>query len=62
MLLDSFDVDKGPSLYFLHLMLPHQPWERWPDGGRYDGFDSYVLTLAEGTEACRSRGTSGSRP
>lgn len=47
-LLESFDVDKGPSLYYLHLMLPHQPWERWPDGGRYDGFDSYVLTLAEG--------------
>ncbi len=37
-----------PSLYYLHLMLPHQPWGRWPDGGRYDRLDSYVLDLAEG--------------
>ena len=22
-------------LRFLHLVLPHQPWERWPDGERY---------------------------
>jgi hypothetical protein len=33
---DSF-TDRGshPGLYFLHLLLPHQPWNFYPDGSRY---------------------------
>ena len=46
-LLDSFDADKGPSLYYLHLMLPHQPWGRRPDGERYDVVDPIFMTLPE---------------
>ncbi len=32
----SFDARKGPALYFLHLMLPHQPWQHRADGEQYD--------------------------
>lgn len=29
----------GPaSLHYLHLMLPHQPWIRYPDGGSFTGW------------------------
>jgi hypothetical protein len=38
-LIESFDADKGATLYFLHLMLPHQPFVREPDGQVYDTFD-----------------------
>ena len=34
-LVGSIDAAKDPALWFLHLALPHQPWERWPDGQRY---------------------------
>ena len=34
-MVDSIDRDDGPTLWSLHLALPHQPWERWPDGTRY---------------------------
>jgi hypothetical protein len=46
-MLDAFDADKGPALYYLHLMLPHQPWSRWPDGELYDMGDFVGITLAE---------------
>ncbi len=34
-LVASLDRATAPALWFLHLVLPHQPWERWPDGTRY---------------------------
>ena len=33
--IESFDATDPPSLYYLHLMLPHQPWARQPDGELY---------------------------
>lgn len=41
----SFDADKGPALYYLHLMLPHQPWLRWPDGEAYEVDDPFGVDL-----------------
>ena len=38
-LVESFDADKGATLYFLHLMLPHQPFVREPDGQVYGTSD-----------------------
>jgi hypothetical protein len=29
-------ADRQPTLYFLHLLLPHAPWKRLPDGRTYD--------------------------
>jgi hypothetical protein len=29
-------ADQQPTLYFLHLLLPHAPWKRLPDGRTYD--------------------------
>jgi hypothetical protein len=29
-------ADPQPTLYFLHLLLPHAPWKRLPDGRTYD--------------------------
>ena len=31
----AIDSDPRPTLYFLHLLLPHRPWELLPDGRRY---------------------------
>jgi hypothetical protein len=33
--LDGIRADAQPSLHFLHLMLPHQPWRFLPDGEVY---------------------------
>jgi len=34
-LIAALDPDVDNALYFLHLMLPHTPWEYLPDGKRY---------------------------
>ncbi len=44
-LIESFDAGKGPALYFLHLILPHQPWHLYPDGSTYDMLDPKELAL-----------------
>ena len=44
-LIDSFDAGKGPALYFLHLILPHQPWHLYPDGSTYDMLNANELAL-----------------
>lgn len=31
----SFNPDLGPTLYFLHLQLPHSPWRFYPNGQMY---------------------------
>jgi hypothetical protein len=33
---DGIDEGEGPTLHFLHLLLPHQPWRFLPSGGTYD--------------------------
>ena len=33
--LDSFDAEGDPSLHFLHVLLPHVPWEYLPSGKAY---------------------------
>ncbi len=40
-------IRKGsrPALYFLHVLLPHRPWEFLPDGRRYPGGE-YIPGLA----------------
>jgi hypothetical protein len=31
----SIEASDKPTFYFLHLLLPHQPWHYLPDGGKY---------------------------
>ena len=50
---DAFDASKGPALYFLHLMLPHQPWRRYPDGSIYQDHDPLGATLPEADQEAR---------
>jgi len=52
--IDSFDSTKDPALYFLHLLLPHQPWRRYPDGTLYQEYDAPGLTLPEADKPARS--------
>jgi hypothetical protein len=33
--LDSISKSEKPTLYFLHVMLPHVPWEYFPSGKKY---------------------------
>jgi len=33
--IDSIDGVEDPTLHFLHILLPHTPWERLPTGQRY---------------------------
>ena len=33
--LSSIDASTKPALYFLHVMLPHSPWQYLPSGARY---------------------------
>ena len=46
-LIDSFDADKGAALYYLHLMIPHQPFKRYPDGTEYHVDDPLGVGLPE---------------
>ena len=41
---ESLDGDGPPSLNYLHLMLPHQPWMRYPDGRVHHGWSRVELT------------------
>jgi hypothetical protein len=41
----TFDPAAGSTLYYLHLMLPHQPWRFWPDGTMYGDPDTLRLAL-----------------
>ena len=51
--IDAFDASKGPALYFLHLMLPHQPWRRYPDGSIYQDYDPLGATLPKADQEAR---------
>lgn len=35
--LDSMESAKRPSFYFMHILLPHRPWDFLPSGKRYNG-------------------------
>jgi hypothetical protein len=38
-LLAGLRRDEGPTLHFLHLLMPHQPWRYLPSGRTYDDHD-----------------------
>lgn len=40
----TFDATR-PTLYFLHAMVPHQPWVTWPEGTVYAEPDPVASTL-----------------
>lgn len=46
-LIDSFDASKDPALYYLHLMIPHQPFKRYADGTEYQVVDPLGVGLPE---------------
>jgi hypothetical protein len=46
-MIQSFDAGKGPALYYLHLMVPHQPFTRYADGTEYLVHDKYGVGLPE---------------
>jgi hypothetical protein len=46
-LIASFDETKGPALYYLHLILPHQPFNRYPDGTKYEVVDPLGMGLPD---------------
>lgn len=50
--LNSLDGAERPTLYFMHVLLPHIPWCYLPSGNRYaeDGEDWELLTLDEADE------------
>ncbi len=35
--LEAIEPSTVPELYYLHMMLPHQPWSFYPNGQMYDG-------------------------
>ena len=59
-LIESFDEAKGPALYYLHLILPHQPFNRYPDGTKYEVVDPFGIGPAGGgQQGTCSRGAPG---
>lgn len=46
--LDSFDPDLGPTLYYLHVDMPHAPWSYLPSGKRYPYADRIPGYTPEG--------------
>ena len=42
--LDRLQPAPGPTLHYLHLMLPHVPWRHLPSGRRYDGSPTLGVT------------------
>ncbi len=43
----AFDAAKGASLYYLHLLLPHQPWRYQADGALYNDTNPVGLGLPQ---------------
>ncbi len=43
-------VETGPTLYYLHMLLPHRPWEHLPSGLRYTA----TVRDRTGTQAART--------
>lgn len=48
-------TDGRPAFRYLHLMLPHQPWQYYPDGSRYTLPPNPFATLAAADAAYDSR-------
>ena len=46
--LDSFDPELGPTLYYLHVDMPHAPWSYLPSGKRYPYADHIPGSTPEG--------------
>ncbi len=47
--IDAIVPTRKPTLYFMHVVLPHIPWIFYPSGKRYDGFDYDMDSLASNT-------------
>ncbi|MCB0987846.1 MAG: sulfatase-like hydrolase/transferase [Microthrixaceae bacterium] len=43
--LDALRPSPTPSLYYLHLMLPHEPWTYYPDGQRFSGYNTFEIKM-----------------
>lgn len=43
--LDALGTDRSPSLSYLHVMLPHQPWKLAPDGRPFEGLNILDFSL-----------------
>ena len=50
---------RGPTLHFLHLLMPHTPWNYLPSGTRYDAPEDLPL---DGRRLGRDRPGSGTWP
>ena len=44
--LESIDRERLPTFYYLHILIPHRPWEYLPSGKQYDA--SRILGTAKG--------------
>ena len=44
--IDAIGAAPAPAFYYLHVMLPHQPWKFHPDGELYDDPDPLGLSLS----------------
>jgi len=55
--IDAVQPSPDPTLYFLHVLLPHIPWSSFPSGMRYDAADR-----PDGTEGPWKRWLSDSWP
>lgn len=47
-LLGALDASQAarPTLSYLHMMLPHQPWSRYPDGREFSGWGAVELSMS----------------
>lgn len=47
--LGALDASRAnrPTLSYLHLMLPHQPWSRYPDGREFSGWGAVELSMSD---------------
>jgi hypothetical protein len=46
--LGSIDAPSRPTLYFLHIMLPHSPWTYFPSGRSYGDLPGFLGTVTGG--------------
>lgn len=64
-LLGSIETDEGPTLHYLHVQLPHQPYRLLPDGHAYApapaGFDPGLIREASGVRGPELAATDAER-
>lgn len=45
--IDAVGAKDGSTFGYLHMLLPHQPWIRYPDGSFFDGWSQVELNMGE---------------